>query len=105
MVEGGRGPAVPAVSGERKRVRVVVTGRVQGVFFRAECAERARARGLGGFVRNLPDGRVEAAFEGDPQAVEFMVDWCRRGPRLARVDAVEVTEEPPAGEREFRIAY
>lgn len=90
---------------DRKRVHVLVSGRVQGVFFRSECAERARARGLGGFVRNLPDGRVEAVFEGDPEAVEFMVDWCRRGPRLARVERVEVSEEPPRGEREFHIAY
>lgn len=89
----------------RKRVHVLVSGRVQGVFFRFECAERARARGLGGFVRNLPDGRVEAVFEGDPEAVDFMVDWCRRGPRLARVEDVQVSEEPPVGEGEFHIAH
>jgi acylphosphatase len=84
-------------------VRVVVTGRVQGVFYRVRCAERARVAGLAGWVRNRPDGRVEAVFEGASDAVEAMVSWCRRGPDLARVDAVEVTDEEPLGEAGFRI--
>jgi acylphosphatase len=88
-----------------RRVRVVVSGGVQGVFFRADCASRARALGLAGFVRNLPDGRVEAAFEGDSEAVERMVDWCRDGPSMARVDHVAVTEESPAGQSEFDITH
>ncbi len=86
-----------------KRVRVIVSGRVQGVFFRATCAAEARRLGVGGFVRNLPDGRVEAAFEGADEAVDAMVGWCRRGPQLARVDHVEVRPEPLAGETEFRV--
>jgi len=86
-----------------KRARVVVTGRVQGVFFRAACADAARRLGLGGHVRNLPDRRVEAAFEGSEAEVDTMVEWCRRGPEMARVDAVEVTSEPLAGEREFLV--
>ena len=88
----------------RRRVRVVVSGEVQGVFFRAETARRARALGLGGFVRNQPDGRVEASFEGDAHGVDAMVAWCREGPRLARVERVEATAEEPVGEIEFRIA-
>jgi acylphosphatase len=56
-------------------------------------------------VRNLPDGRVEAAFEGDPDAVGAMVEWCRTGPRWARVDAVEVVEEEPLGESTFDVAF
>jgi acylphosphatase len=86
-----------------RRVRVVVRGRVQGVFFRASCASEARARGLGGWVRNLPDGRLEAAFEGPDADVETMVDWCRRGPPGARVDDVEVTDETPVGDIWFRV--
>jgi acylphosphatase len=86
-----------------RRVRVVVSGRVQGVFYRADCAGRAGALGLGGFVRNLPDGRVEAAFEGESDAVARMIAWCREGPPLAAVAAVEVHDEPPRGDREFRI--
>lgn len=86
-----------------KRVRVVVSGRVQGVFFRATCAAEARRLGVGGYVRNLADGRVEAAFEGPDEAVDAMIAWCRRGPELARVDHVEVEPEPLAGETEFRI--
>ncbi len=86
-----------------KRVRVVVSGRVQGVFYRATCAARARRLGLRGFVRNLPDDRVEAAFEGPDADVEAMVEWSRRGPDHARVDSVEVVEELPVGDREFRV--
>lgn len=79
-----------------------VSGQVQGVFFRAECASRARKLGLGGFVRNLPDGRVEAVFEGDPTAVDAMVEWCHRGPRWAQVERIEIIEEEPKGDAEFR---
>jgi acylphosphatase len=86
------------------RVRVVVSGRVQGVFFRASCADEARRRGLGGWVRNLPDGRVEAAFEGEEPQVAAMVEWCRRGPPGARVDAVETRAEEPNGSTSFGVA-
>ena len=86
------------------RVRVVVSGRVQGVFFRAECAQRARAGGLGGFVRNTRDGTVEAVFEGEAEAVDSMVQWMRQGPPLAQVDDVVVTDEEPRGDPEFRIS-
>jgi acylphosphatase len=82
---------------------VVVSGRVQGVFFRTSCASEARARGLGGWVRNLPDGRLEAAFEGIDADVDAMIRWCRRGPPAARVDDVEVTSEEPVGDSTFRI--
>ena len=87
-----------------KRVRVTVFGRVQGVFFRAECERIARSLGLSGYVRNLPDGRVEAAFEGLDADVEAAVDWCRHGPPLAVVDLVETTDEPPEGETGFRVS-
>lgn len=80
-----------------------VSGQVQGVFFRAECASRARERGLGGFVRNLQDGRVEAVFEGDPAEVDAMVEWCHTGPRWAHVANVEVIEEEPKGDIQFRV--
>ena len=83
--------------------RCRVSGRVQGVFYRATCADRARELGLGGFVRNLRDGRVEAAFEGPEADVEAMVAWCRRGTDWSRVDAVEVLREEPTGDREFRV--
>ena len=86
-----------------KRVRVIASGSVQGVFYRVTCADRARELGLGGFVRNLPDGRVEAAFEGPDAGVDAMVAWCRTGPRWARVEALDVFEEPVSGAREFRI--
>lgn len=86
-----------------KRARVIVSGRVQGVFYRATCAAVARELGLGGYVRNLPHGRVEAAFEGPEADVDAMVAWCRHGPDLARVDEVEVISEPLRGEVGFRV--
>ncbi|HET8525298.1 MAG TPA: acylphosphatase [Actinomycetota bacterium] len=86
-----------------RRVRVIVSGRVQGVFYRATCARLARDRGLVGSVRNRPDGGVEAVFEGPADAVEEMVSWCLEGPDLARVDEVEVRDEEPQGEAGFRV--
>ena len=86
-----------------KRVRVLVAGRVQGVFYRATCARLAREAGIGGFVRNLPDGRVEAAFEGPAEVVDRLVDWCRSGSDLARVDEVLVVVEEPLGDETFRV--
>jgi acylphosphatase len=78
------------------RLRVVVDGMVQGVGFRASCARRAAQAGLGGWVRNLPDGRVEALFDGPRDAVDALVAWCRQGPPMARVTQVTVVDEPPA---------
>ena len=86
-----------------KRAHVFVSGAVQGVFFRAHCAREARNRGVGGFVRNLPDGRVEAVFEGDDDAVDALVRWCHEGTDLAEVASVEVQREEPRGERDFTV--
>jgi acylphosphatase len=88
------------------RVHVWIRGRVQGVFFRAYTRDEAVRRGLSGWVRNLPDRRVEAVFEGDPGAVERMLAWCRRGSPGSRVDHVEVIEESPVTDlRDFKIRY
>jgi acylphosphatase len=86
-----------------RRVRVLVSGRVQGVFFRASCAERAGELGLSGWIRNVSGGDVEAVFEGTDAAVEEIVRWCREGPELAHVDRVDVAEEAPAGGSGFRV--
>ena len=83
------------------RVRVSVRGTVQGVGFRWGVLSRSRSLGLGGSVRNLADGTVEAFIEGPRDRVESVVDWCRHGPAGAKVDAIEVVEEPPEGELEF----
>ena len=85
------------------RKRVLVEGRVQGVFFRDSCERRAADAGLSGWVRNLDDGRVEAAFEGDEGAVEELVQWCRQGPRGAVVTSVEVIDEAAEGLDGFRV--
>lgn len=85
------------------RAHVRISGRVQGVFFRQETYRRSAGRGLAGWVRNLPDGRVEAVFEGPKEAVESMVRWSQEGPPLANVESVDVTWEAPLGEDGFRI--
>lgn len=86
-----------------KTVRAVVLGRVQGVWYRAWTAERAAELGLSGWVRNRRDGTVEAVFSGPADAVDGMIGACRTGPPLARVESVEVCDEPaPAGEPGFR---
>ena len=85
------------------RTHVLVRGRVQGVGFRYDTAIRARSLGLAGWMRNRSDGTVEAVFEGPSDRVASLVDWCRRGPAGARVDAVETHGEPPAGEHDFRV--
>lgn len=90
---------------EVRRTRVVVSGRVQGVFFRGETQDLARRLGLAGWVRNRPDGCVEAVFEGPAAAVEEAVGWCRRGPAMARVDSAEVSDEQPEHVDGFRIRH
>jgi acylphosphatase len=90
----------------KARVHVFVSGRVQGVFFRAETADMASRLGLGGWVRNLADGRVEALFEGEKQGVEKALEFCRRGPPGARVQNLELKWEEWKGEfQNFRVAY
>jgi acylphosphatase len=85
------------------RVLVRIRGRVQGVFFREETRRRAESLGIAGWIRNRPDGSVEAAFEGEGERVESMVEWCKRGPRGAMVESVEAAQEPPTGERGFEV--
>ncbi len=80
-----------------------VTGKVQGVFYRASAHAEAERLGLGGFVRNEPDGSVYAEAEGEREALDRFVDWCRRGPPHARVDAVEKSEGTVRDYRGFRI--
>ena len=88
------------------RAHVYVSGRVQGVFFRAETAELAEHLDLCGWVRNLSDGRVEAVFEGDQENVEKAVDFCRHGPPGARVLSLDVKWEDWKGEFQyFRMIY
>jgi acylphosphatase len=86
-----------------RRVHVGITGRVQGVFFRATCARRASELGLAGWVRNAHDGSVEAVFEGPGDAVDAMIAWCREGPPGASIEDVTVREEPTTGERGFHV--
>lgn len=84
------------------RARVVVHGVVQGVGFRWACQEAATSRDVRGWVRNRPDGTVEAVFEGEPSGVDAMVAWAGHGPRHARVTRVDVTREEPEGLTGFR---
>lgn len=94
-----------ARDGRPTRARVIVTGQVQGVFFRDSTRRLATQAGITGWVRNLPDGRVEALFEGEEEAVRRLVAWCRHGPPEARVRDVAVTWEQATGEfARFTIA-
>ena len=85
------------------RRRVVVHGRVQGVWFRGATEREAQAAGVAGWVRNRADGTVEAVFEGPPEAVARLLAFCRHGPRGARVDRVEECEEAPEGLAGFAV--
>ena len=80
---------------DEKRVRIVVSGRVQGVAFRASCQREAISHGVRGWVRNTWDGSVEAQFEGATEAVDAMVRWCGHGPPAAEVERVELSDAPP----------
>ncbi|GAB6067195.1 acylphosphatase [Methylothermus subterraneus] len=84
----------------RKRLHIWVAGRVQGVFYRAHTVEIALSFKLTGWVRNLPDGRVEIVAEGEEQSLQKLLAWCRKGPPLAQVAGVESREEPATGEFE-----
>lgn len=91
---------------EVARVHLWVSGRVQGVFYRAECREAAQGLGLAGWVRNLDDGRVEALAEGPKEKIDEFLAWCHRGPRLAQVTGVEVRWEEPRGDATgFRVTH
>lgn len=88
------------------RARVVIEGRVQGVFFRAETQRAAQRLGVGGWVRNRPDGTVEALFEGPSQAVNQAVDWCWQGSARSKVSDVKIEWQQYTGEfQEFAITY
>jgi acylphosphatase len=80
-------------SGERERAHVYVSGQVQGVFFRDSARERAQQLNLVGWVKNLPDGRVEGLFEGPPEKVREMLEWCKHGPPHATVEDVDAELE------------
>ncbi len=84
-------------SGDRERAHVYVSGQVQGVFFRDSTREKAEQLGLTGWVKNLPDGRVEALFEGSSKRVREMVRWCEQGPSQAEVEDVETEFEASEG--------
>lgn len=88
------------------RAIVIFRGRVQGVYFRANCAEKAESLGLRGYVRNLPNGSVEAVFEGDRPGIEMCIEWNRTSQPYARVSAAEVTWQAPTGEfRGFHVRH
>lgn len=86
-----------------RRCYVTVTGRVQGVGFRRACAAQAERAGVAGWVRNLPDGRVEAVLEGEETAVDQVLRWLHEGPPAARVEDVDVRVEDPQAEQGFQV--
>lgn len=91
------------MSAGRVRVSAVVSGRVQGVWYRESCRREAERLGVTGWVRNTPGGSVELEAEGPRPAVDALIEWARRGPSRARVEAVRVTDLPPAGGSGFVV--
>lgn len=90
----------------KRRAHLLISGRVQGVFYRANTRDEARRLGLTGWVRNLPDGRVEAVAEGEEEKLKRLIDWCHKGPPGAVVRGVEVHWEDFRGEfTDFEIRY
>jgi acylphosphatase len=95
---------MPVVNGsDVARRRVIVSGRVQGVWFRESCRREAESRGVAGWVRNLPNRKVEAAFEGPSAAVAALVEWCRVGPPRANVVRLDEIVELPTGATRFEV--
>jgi acylphosphatase len=91
---------------ELVRARAIISGKVQGVFFRMETLEEARRTGVSGWVKNKQDGTVEAVFEGQKALVDSIIQWCRKGPRASRVDNVNIGWEPYTGKfTGFSIRY
>ena len=88
-----------------RRIRAIVSGRVQGVSYRASTAAKARQLGLAGWVKNLPNGNVELEAEGSPEQVAALVTWCHHGPPAARVDHVALEELSPIGDDDFDVRY
>jgi len=89
-----------------KRLHVLISGRVQGVAFRHYTVKTALSLNLKGWVKNLSDGRVETVFEGEDNPVDAMLEWCRKGPSLARVNHIDVAEEPFSGHfQDFNIRF
>jgi acylphosphatase len=94
------------VSSKNVRAHILVSGKVQGVYYRQTTREVALRNGLTGWVRNLADGRVEAVFEGDKESIDRTIEWCRAGPPNARVQTVDVNFELYSGEfSDFRISH
>lgn len=86
-----------------RRVHILISGYVQGVFFRAYVKEKAKGLRIAGWIRNLPDGRVEAVFEGEKKGVDEMIKWCYKGSPGAKIREVEVKEEEVRGEEGFEV--
>jgi acylphosphatase len=87
------------------RCRAIVAGRVQGVFYRDSCQQMARRLGVRGSVRNRHDGAVEVVAEGNRDAVDALLAWCRQGPPRAHVTGLTITDETPIGETSFRVVH
>ena len=91
---------------EKVRAQIFVSGKVQGIFFRDNTRKRAEELGVYGWVRNLPDGRVEAVFEGEKEKVEEMIEWAKKGPEFAKVNGIEVEWQEYKGEfKNFEIRH
>ncbi len=87
------------------RAHLIIYGKVQGVFYRASARDKALRIGISGWVKNIPEGRVEAVFEGEKNRVNRMIEWCKKGPSYSQVDEVAIEWEEPEGEKHFEVRY
>ncbi len=101
------GKTIPAYNNMVKlQVQVIISGRVQGVWFRANTKQKAEQLGINGWVKNIADGKVAALFEGDEKHVQEMIEWCHHGPPLAKVENIEVKKQSPTnGFEGFSVRY
>ena len=101
------GKTIPAYNNVVKlQVQVIISGRVQGVWFRANTKQRAEQLGINGWVKNTADGKVVALFKGDEKHVQEMIEWCHHGPPLAKVENVEVKKQPASSDfDQFSVRY
>ena len=99
-------PSRYSVDINMERVRMKIKGKVQGVFFRASTREAAERYGIKGWVKNMSDGTVETVAEGEKDAIEKFIDWCRKGPADARVTDIDIVRQSPTGQfKDFSIKH
>jgi len=94
------------IQNNKNQIHLFITGQVQGVFFRSQAKQKARSLGITGWIKNLPNGQIEAVAQGDQNKIKQFIDWCEQGPQLAQVEKVEIkTEQYQSEYQDFEVRY